>query len=177
MAGIRHSKVSAKADGGDASLVLPSDWNDDHEGIAIVRKTANEDVTSSTTLQNDNHLIFAIAASEVWVVEYALKVAGSEGGIKVAIAAPAGATVSASGIGPTDTTTNVLDTNVKFLDIGAGSGTFGTAGAVDGSLMVRATIINSVTAGNVTLQWAQSVSDTDLTRVSANSYLIAHRVA
>lgn len=28
--GITHSKVSAKADGGDSSLVLPSDWNADH---------------------------------------------------------------------------------------------------------------------------------------------------
>jgi len=27
---IKHTKVSAKADGGDATLVLPSDWNADH---------------------------------------------------------------------------------------------------------------------------------------------------
>jgi len=27
---ITHSKVSAKGDGGDSSLVRPSDWNDDH---------------------------------------------------------------------------------------------------------------------------------------------------
>lgn len=27
---IKHSKVSGKADGGDATLVLPSDWNADH---------------------------------------------------------------------------------------------------------------------------------------------------
>jgi hypothetical protein len=29
---ITHSKVSAKSDGGDTSLVLPSDWNADHTG-------------------------------------------------------------------------------------------------------------------------------------------------
>jgi len=29
---IAHSKVSAKSDGGDSSLVLPSDWNDYHVG-------------------------------------------------------------------------------------------------------------------------------------------------
>jgi predicted secreted protein len=28
--GIKHAKVSAKADGGDASLILPSDWNAGH---------------------------------------------------------------------------------------------------------------------------------------------------
>lgn len=28
--GITHAKVSAKADGGDATLVLPSDWNAAH---------------------------------------------------------------------------------------------------------------------------------------------------
>ena len=30
MAGIRHKKVSALADGADATVVRPSDWNDDH---------------------------------------------------------------------------------------------------------------------------------------------------
>jgi hypothetical protein len=29
---ITHAKVSAKSDGGDATLVRPSDWNDDHVG-------------------------------------------------------------------------------------------------------------------------------------------------
>jgi len=38
---ITHSKVSAKSDGGDSSLVLPSDWNDDHVISADWFKTLN----------------------------------------------------------------------------------------------------------------------------------------
>lgn len=30
MAGLQHQKTSAKSDGGDSSLVLPSDWNAEH---------------------------------------------------------------------------------------------------------------------------------------------------
>lgn len=33
---IKHKKVSAKTDGGDTSLVLPSDWNDEHDVIVPV---------------------------------------------------------------------------------------------------------------------------------------------
>lgn len=29
---IKHKKVSNKSDGADETLVLPSDWNDDHTG-------------------------------------------------------------------------------------------------------------------------------------------------
>lgn len=34
--GIRHAKVSAKADGGDTSEVRPSDWNADHEDTSNI---------------------------------------------------------------------------------------------------------------------------------------------
>lgn len=35
--GIAHAKVSAKADGGDATLVMPSDWNADHVFTGVPR--------------------------------------------------------------------------------------------------------------------------------------------
>ena len=33
---ITHAKVSAKSDGGDSTLVLPSDWNAAHSGVTTV---------------------------------------------------------------------------------------------------------------------------------------------
>ncbi|HEY6568556.1 MAG TPA: hypothetical protein VI341_13655 [Actinomycetota bacterium] len=46
---ITHAKVSAKSDGGDSSLVLPSDWNDDH--VADLLAIAN---IAQTTLGSSN---------------------------------------------------------------------------------------------------------------------------
>lgn len=42
---ITHAKVSAKADGGDATLVRPSDWNAAHacDGLAIDKDPANDE--------------------------------------------------------------------------------------------------------------------------------------
>ena len=44
---ITHNKVSGKADKGDTSLVLPSDWNDDHiisDTIVFPSNVANHQV-------------------------------------------------------------------------------------------------------------------------------------
>jgi hypothetical protein len=40
-----HAKVSAKADGADATLVLPSDWNADHVGITDTQSQPTTDQT------------------------------------------------------------------------------------------------------------------------------------
>jgi hypothetical protein len=40
-----HAKVSAKADGADATLVLPSDWNAEHVGIADAQSQPTTDQT------------------------------------------------------------------------------------------------------------------------------------
>src|SRR3990167_11402530 len=65
-------------------------------GQAIVkRKTADESVTSSTTLQDDDHLTFSIGASEEWVGSIFLSVGAalSTTGIKIAITVPTAATL------------------------------------------------------------------------------------
>jgi hypothetical protein len=52
---ITHAKVSAKTDGGDATLVQPSDWNDDHVGTldglstAFIGASVYHSTTQSTT--------------------------------------------------------------------------------------------------------------------------------
>src|SRR4051812_42235203 len=61
--------------------------------VTIVRKTSDETVTSSTTLQSDNELLWAMAASEVWQFEIVLFVtAATASRIQVAFNVPSGAT-------------------------------------------------------------------------------------
>jgi hypothetical protein len=80
MAGIDHAKVSAKADGGDATLILPSDWNADHtiasatitlahmaslaQNRIIGRVTGSTGVPEALTAANVK-TILALAASEI----------------------------------------------------------------------------------------------------------------
>lgn len=63
MAGITHTKVSAKSDGTDSSLVLPSDWNADHTVSniggtpAVVLSATAAAGTATTYLRTDDQII------------------------------------------------------------------------------------------------------------------------
>lgn len=70
---ITHEFVSEKSDSEDSTLVRPSDWNADHIEIGgwttVVVKSTDETVTNSSTLQNDDELLFEGLANELWLVE------------------------------------------------------------------------------------------------------------
>lgn len=59
---VTHSFVSAVADGGDSSLVRPSDWNDNHVGNLSDFAAVNE--TPSGTINGSNPT-FTLAATPV----------------------------------------------------------------------------------------------------------------
>lgn len=145
----------------------------------IVRKTADESVTSSTTLQNDDHLLFAIGASEVWKARIVLRYsAATDGDLKVDITAPSGATGWFAGMGlhalVTDTFGNL--SSRSFTVFGAGGFQFGGSG--EGALvLMELYVVNSTNAGNVQLQWAQGTSSGTATTLTAGSNLEAHRFA
>lgn len=139
----------------------------------IARKASDESVTSSTTLQNDNDLLFAIGANETWTVDFLIHATFSAvGQAKVAVNAPSGATVRTSA-------TLVPDAIVPgFGSSGsiAGAISLVSALAVAGAIRITATIVNGATAGNVTLQWAQNVSDGTATTFLANSSMVANKI-
>jgi hypothetical protein len=129
-------------------------------GIVVKRKTADESVTSSTTLQDDDHLTFPIAANEEWEGSVWVVVGGtlSVHGIKVALNAPSGAAGAIAGSIVTDN--NVL---VSGGSSGAGPGTAiinsATISGSTGILTFGFSIINGATPGNVTVQFAQGTSN------------------
>src|SRR5437899_7698614 len=61
-----------------------------------IRKTADQSITSSTTLTDDTHLKFAIAANEEWWADIYLDAGASLNttGIRLAVTTPAGATLN-----------------------------------------------------------------------------------
>ena len=137
-----------------------------------LRKTADESVTSSVTLQDDDHLTFAIAANEVWIVELMLHCNSGAGGFTLRITAPSGS----SGISQlfNDTTAGSVTgahSNINANLISAG------ATYTDEPFWIRATVVNGATPGNCLLQWAQGSSNGTASTIKANSHLLAHRIS
>lgn len=151
------------------------------------RKPADETVTSSTTLQNDDHLVLALSANATYEFEaflFTIETGGDfVGDIKTAFAFPAGATVHLVGAGPHPTSFTTGTSSVtewlarptqtssptQTLTYGVGSG--------QTALWMKGVIVVSATAGDLQLQWAQNVSDATGITVKAGSWIAAERIA
>lgn len=147
-------------------------------GTEIVRKTSDETVNNSSTLQDDNDLLYAIAANEVTYFTIQLIYSSSTvADIKTSITVPAGATLRAgpvSGIGFT-----VSETITFFNALTSSGGAMGNFGGKGAGTERYVTIVGSVrtggTSGNVTFQWAQAAAEVSDTKVHTDSYIIVWR--
>lgn len=170
-------------DGADTITIASSGGGGGGVGSNLVaRKTADETVTSSTTVQSDDHLTFAIGASEMWTVTYYLHAAcvAANADFKAALSVPAGATgrLGVMGISLSATLSEASVKNQSFpgLTTPLSAGVPATATA-DTLILYHATIVNSTTAGNVVLQWAQNTSQADGVTLKSGSCLVATRLA
>jgi len=162
-------------------FVTAAIWNAEHVDNfntavmhLLARKTADESVTSSTTLQDDNHLFYSIAANEIWYVQMALYVVdGSDGAanFKMGLTLPASATCFFSWVWGNTSGTFAM----HRLRVGTTVSLFGSAG---GDLFSPpGVVVNAGTAGTVQLQWAQSTSNASPVTVKANSALWGVKLA
>lgn len=147
----------------------------------FVRKTADESVTSSATLQNDNELSIPIPAAGTYEIEVSLLVtsaANAAGDIRVGATFPAGTMVMA----------------VDGLDNSLASGTAGTGtrfaatitSGVDPGVALGAStamtyahvkfLFVATASGTFQFQWAQGASNANATTVKTNSYLTMKQV-
>jgi len=150
------------------------------EGMIFVRKTADESVTNSTTLQPDDHLYATLPANSVWEVEILLRTqsAGPDnlnGGIRVQLNAPTGTT---------------LQVFVEIKKGGSGDNLlhdwyYGWVSAPNtsvgynpipgptpmGAVKIKGWIIVGSTGGTLQLYWAQNAANGNATTVYANSYM------
>jgi hypothetical protein len=137
-----------------------------------IHKTADQSVTSSTTLIDDTHLQFAIAAQHEYVFELMLAVTGP-GFLKVAFNAPSGSAgwwvIEQTISGSRNTATVLTSTFVDGEALG---------GNTNGDLVwLNGYVDNGATAGTVKLRWAQQTSNGSATILKKGSYLRAYRVA
>jgi len=136
-----------------------------------VRKTVDETVSNSSTIQNDDVLTFAIGASETWEFEaYVLVTSGPNADFKCDFLLPSGATTRWSGL--------LSDTAASYGVSSTGStATFTVTNVGTEFVLIRGTVVNSTTAGNVQFRWAQGSAsggaNPTLTVVKVGSFIKA----
>ena len=141
----------------------PAEWR----RFTEIVKSANETVTSSTTLQNDDAFQIAGAANTTYIWEGVLLFdTGATPDFKFGFLLPAGATVD--GISVHDFGSG---TNTQYFTEASSVSVTNNSGAAN-ALLIRAIVETAGTSGTVGIQWAQSTSDPSNTTVSANSYMI-----
>lgn len=140
-------------------------------------------ITSQTTLQNVTGLVFAAEASSVYVVIYHLFYdSGTVGDLKLGWTVPSGMTVVSGPIAVQTGISTGGDTSANANFHGDASTTpswqiGGANSAPHTYCQVAATFTASSTAGNVQLQYAQTTSDSQATKIKTGSWMRAHRVA
>ncbi|MFD9225374.1 hypothetical protein ACFWDI_36440 [Streptomyces sp. NPDC060064] len=150
---------------------------------ASVHKTADESVTSSATLQNDNHLLVSVLANAEYEIVLRMCANGSASGdIKLAWTVPAGSTSQRFCRGPdTSSAGSSAATTVRSNGLTDGHATainYGVFSTSQQSFIEEILYISTGgTAGTVQLQWAQNVIDATATTVEAGSYMTVIRKA
>lgn len=144
--------------------------------IQWARKTSDESVTSSTTLQNDDTLLLPVRASSVYrftaLVGY---VGNTTGDIKLGFTFPSGATCHWAGKGASSSddgygTTGASKHSAVFGEV-SGTATSFAGSTSNLAVLIEGILITGTTAGNLTLQWAQNTSNGTATTVKAGSFL------
>jgi hypothetical protein len=128
----------------------------------IIRKTANETVTSSTTLQDDNHLFFTMTSNTVYQVKYLLMMTQptTNNAMKVNWSYPAGASMRFA-----------YGTQFVTNDLGAPPDIGLSISQQPVAYLLEGVVSTVGTAGDFRLRWAQSGSSTNAMTMLTNSYL------
>lgn len=141
-------------------------------GIPI-RKSADQNVTSSTTLVSDTAFTWTLDASTRYAFEMFVAYTGATAGnLNVGWSVPSGASMAwcATGLD-----TGLAYKNVANLAAGTTS-TFGAAGTTLGRVAhLSGTILTDTTSGSFTLRWAQATSNVSATSVRSGSFAVVYR--
>lgn len=163
-------------DGGTSKKATGTQVRDFVRGLFVV-KTADESVTSSAALQNDDHLSLALATSTFYTVDGYLSCDGAVAAdIQVGFTVPSGATVNITVVGLS--TSAASDPGVAWSGTvaasGESAGAMGLLGTGNRSgMLIKGWVRTAGTAGNLQLQWAQGTSNGTATTVALDSWLAA----
>lgn len=148
----------------------------------FVRKTADESVTSSATLQNDNHLTLSIPAAGTYIIDlrlFASSAANAAGDLQVGFTFPAGTMHVGYGVLANTLASGSSGTAEFGASLSVASGA--AAAGIGLSTTVTHQIINAIfiatASGTLQVQWAQLASNASASTVKAGSYMTMRQVA
>lgn len=142
----------------------------------FVRKSADETVNNSSTLQNDDELLAAVVANATYHFKLRFAVnSGTTPDFKVGFTYPTSTTLTYDIVeGETPgTAANVMSGPYTQADAAVA---FSTTGS-DQPCWIEGLIVVSSTPGTFQVQWAQFAATASNTIVRAGSYLILRRVS
>lgn len=147
-------------------------------GFDFVRKTSNQQVTSSTTLVNDTQLVLTLTANSIYMIDgfVAYDGAFNAGDFKADWSAPAGATIYWAVNGPATGGGALYASNTVSIGTVQTAGTYGTGGAQT-SLNPKGLVTTAGTGGSLQFRWAQNTSNATATTVYAGSWFRIQRIA
>lgn len=140
-----------------------------------VTKAADEARTATTTFADDAELLFAMSANTVYNIRLVLYVAvgaSATPDFKWQLAGPASPTAVTVICGRGSSTVSWSDSfaiNTGYTGLNASPVDMGSGGV--GGVTCDIRVHNGANAGNLTVQWAQSVSDAAATTVRAGSFI------
>lgn len=145
---------------------------------AHVIKAADESISSSTTLQNDDHLFLNVAANTDYWVEAMIRYDGSTGGdLKIGWSVPTGASFEWTSNGLATAATGTADDLWRRRRSAAQDEIVGAVGAGTDLLALPEGMLRvGATAGTLRLRWAQGASSATATRVFLRSLLMISRM-
>lgn len=136
-------------------------------GMSLIVKDADETVNSNTTVQDDDDLLFSVAANEKWQFEGVLFVtSAATPDFKMTFSGPSGA-VGAYGLLLNDGASAAAEDTASL----ATDSTVTIAGTSPVIIRFWGAIANGANTGSLKLQWAQDTSDAANTTVLAGSYI------
>lgn len=145
----------------------------------VYKKTSTTSRSITTTLAADPDLVFTSAASTYYAVKAFINWNGNgsaTNGIKIRVGASSGVIDPQIFIANTNTSAaNLAPTANQISGVPAGFNKLpNTAGANE--IIVIDAVVQTISAGTIYIEWAQSVSEATSTRVLSGSYLIVTKL-
>ena len=163
--------------GGDASDVNAAELNRYLVQSSHVIKPADESVTSSVTLQNDDHLFLQVEANtNYWLMCLLLYAGNTAGDLQPTFSGPSGATFTwlsdALGSGIT-TTSDIVSRSMQNI---SGNPAFGAVTGSDAVAIPKGLLQVGSSGGTFRFRWAQSVSSGTATILREGSMMMIRRL-
>jgi len=152
-------------------------------GPTIVRKTADKTLNNVAVLENDNHLLMAIGANEVWQIDiFILCMGNATADIQFGFSYPVDCLIYWGLVGAGDTTHmktwgHSATSDTPSLKVQTENQVEGIHATLKTGYRLSLIVISGANAGNINLQWAQAAAQVGDTIVYENSCIVAHQLA